>query len=376
MKIFTLLSFFCFFITSLFAQPTLLTYPNQAAQQAQGGSNGPWVTPGNILATDGNEALSSTLLTVNAITDRLIATRFNFAIPATATILGIEVQINRAISDLDPSSNIVDHQISLFKNAVLQPTNKANLLLPWPVGAPVVEVYGGPTDLWGTTWTPAQINASNFAVGIVARRFQLTGGDRFARVEDVRVRIYWFDPSLPIVLKSFDVRKVNVSSSQISWVTEQEINVSKYEVERSANGTNFSTIAQVTPKSPNSNSEVSYSVTDNKPLPGTNFYRLKQTDIDGKFEIFYIKSVTFDNKEAFFKVNTANNRLKLTSANKKGLYSLLIRDTAGRLLQQEKLNLESSVSETYINLKPSVKGVVFVTINGSSEQKSFRLFVE
>ena len=194
-------------------------------------------------------------------------------------------------------------------------------------------------------------------------------------LDDVQVNIYWSNP-LPIVLKSFDVRKVNVSSSQISWVTAQEINVRNYEVERSSNGINFNTIALVLPKSPNSNFDVSYSIIDSKPLPGNNFYRLKQTDIDGKFEVFDIKSVSFDNKEAFFKVTAANSRLKLTSANKKGLYSLSIRDSQGRLLQQETLNLESSVMETYVNLKPTVKGVVFVTVSGATELKSFRLFVE
>jgi hypothetical protein len=375
MKISTFLVLICFFTTSLLAQPTALTYPISGGQQAQGGSNGPWANPIFMNATDGQEATSSTFLTVNAKSDRLVAFRFGFAIPPTATILGIEVQINRGISDIDPSSNVVDEEITLLKAGVSQPTNKANVLLPWPVGATTVEVYGGPTDLWGNTWTPAQVNAIAFGVGIVARRFQLTGGNRFARVEDVRVRVYWSN-SLPIVLKSFDVRKVNVSTSQISWVTEQEKNVRNYEVERSANGINFSTIAQVTPKSPNSNSDISYAVLDSKPLPGNNFYRLKQTDIDGKFEVFAIKSVTFDNSEAFFKINTANNRLKLTSANKKGLYSVLIRDTQGRLLQQETLNLEAAVNESYINLKPSVKGVVFVTISGSAELKSFRLFVE
>ena len=375
MKISTIFVLICLFATSVIAQPTGLNYPLSGGQQAQGGSNGPWITPGNVTATDGNEALSSPFLTVNAKTDRLVAFRFGFVIPPTATILGIEVQINRGISDLDPSSNVVDEEILLLKAGVPQPANRADLLTPWPVGPTTVAVYGGPTDLWGTTWTPAQINAIAFGVGIVARRFQLTGGQRFARVDDVRVRVYWTN-SLPIVLKSFDVRKVNVSSSQISWVTAQEINVRNYEIERSSNGINFSTIAEVLPKSPNSNTDVSYSIIDSKPLPGNNFYRLKQTDIDGKFEVFDIKSVSFDNNEAFFKVIAANSRLKLTSANKKGQYSVLIRDSQGRLLQQESLNLETSVLETYINLKPTVKGVVFVTVSGNSELKSFRLFVE
>jgi hypothetical protein len=374
MKISTIFVIICLFSTSLVAQNSGLTYPTIGTSLPIGGT-GNWSTPGNVIATDGLDAVSFPFAFPNEFTDRLVARGFGFNIPSTATILGIEVLINRGMTESDPSSNIRDNAITLVKAFVSQPTNRADLSEAWPVGPTSVKTYGGASDLWGNTWTPAEINSNGFGVGIVAERFQFQGGDRSARVDDIRVNIYYSNP-LPIVLKSFDVRKVNVSSSQISWVTAQEINVRNYEIERSSNGINFSTIAEVSPKSPNSNTDVSYSIIDSKPLPGNNFYRLKQTDIDGKFEVFDIKSVSFDNNEAFFKVIAANSRLKLTSANKKGQYSVLIRDSQGRLLQQETLNLEASVLETYINLKPTVKGVVFVTVSGNSELKSFRLFVE
>lgn len=42
--------------------------------------------------------------------------------------------------------------------------NKSNFVL-WP--AVMTEgIYGGQADLWGTTWTPAQINAANFGVDL------------------------------------------------------------------------------------------------------------------------------------------------------------------------------------------------------------------
>lgn len=37
----------------------------------------------------------------------------------------------------------------------------------WPASNEVA-VYGGPTSLWGTTWTAAEINASGFGAGIAA----------------------------------------------------------------------------------------------------------------------------------------------------------------------------------------------------------------
>jgi hypothetical protein len=379
MKLFTIFAFIFLISTNLLAQPTGLTYPGTGTSFAQGTGNGPWTTPENITANAGR-ALSTAFSSLNDRTDQLRGTNFGLNIPVNAVILGIELEVSRSINGTNPVSNVVDNEIQLIKGGVVQPENKANLILAWPaVVAPitndVIEVYGGPADLWNNTWTAADINAVDFGVALVARRFQVSGGARRARVRSFRVNVYWSNP-LPIVLKSFDVRKVNVTSSQISWVTAEEINVKNYEVQRSSNGINFSTIAEVTPKSPNSNFDISYDVTDSKPLPGINYYRLKQTDIDGKFEIFGIKSVTFENKDTFFKLSSLDNRIKVTSANKKGTYYLLIRDTQGRLLQQQKLDLQGSVNETYVNLNPNVKGVVFVTLNGVTEQKSFRLFIQ
>ncbi len=373
MKLFTIFSFIFLLSAGLIAQPTGPIYPGTGSTFAQGTGIGPWSNPQNIQANAGR-ALSSTLLNLDDRTDQLRGTNFAFGLPANAVIIGIELQVSRSTNGTI-NSNVVDYEIQLIKGGAVQPENKANLILAWPQGADVIATYGGPADLWNNTWTAADINAANFGASLVARRFQTLGGNRIARVRSFRVTVYWSAP-LPIILKSFDVRKINVTSTQISWVTAEEINVKNYEIQRSANGINFSSIATVNPKSPNSSTDVSYEVTDYKPLPGINYYRLKQTDIDGKFEIFGIKSVSFENKENFFKLSAVGNRLKVTSANKKGTYYVLIRDTQGRLLQQERLDLQGSVNETILSLNPGVKGVVFVTLSGVADQKSFRLFIQ
>jgi hypothetical protein len=373
MKLFTFFAFIFLVSSALLAQPTGLTYPGTGTTFAQGTGIGPWTNPQNITANAGR-AISTAFPNLDDRTDQLRGTNFGFNLPANAVIIGIELEVSRSTNGA-ANSNVVDYEIQLIKGGTVQPENKANLILAWPQGADVIETYGGPADLWNNTWTAADINAANFGANLVARRFQVLGGNRVARVRSFQVNVYWSAP-LPIILKSFDVRKVNVTSSNISWVTAEEINVKNYEVQRSANGINFSTIADVTPKSPNSSSDVSYDVTDSKPLPGINYYRLKQTDIDGKFEIFGIKSVTFENKENFFKLSAVGSRLKVTSANKKGTFYVLIRDTNGRLLQQQRLDLQGAVTETYVNLNPTVKGVVFVTLSGDTDQQSFRLFIQ
>jgi len=47
----------------------------------------------------------------------------------------------------------------------------------------------------------------------------------------------------------------------------------------------------------NSNTQMSYSVIDTKPLHGISYYRLKQTDYDGQYESFHPVSVSISSEE-------------------------------------------------------------------------------
>jgi hypothetical protein len=76
----------------------------------------------------------------------------------------------------------------------------------------------------------------------------------------------------------------NGNKAQLSWQTLTEINNAGFELQRSANGSNFTGIAQINSKANGGNSTVAitYSAEDAKPFSGANYYRLKQIDKDGK----------------------------------------------------------------------------------------------
>ena len=77
----------------------------------------------------------------------------------------------------------------------------------------------------------------------------------------------------------------NNGTVNLSWLTATETNNDFFTVERSADATNWETVT-VVKGAGNSNQVLSYSGIDEFPLDGTSYYRLKQTDFDGKFEIF------------------------------------------------------------------------------------------
>lgn len=60
-----------------------------------------------------------------------------------------------------------DNSVKLVKAGSVVGDDKADTDTDWPLDG-TAKIYGGPTDLWGTTWTPAQVNATDFGVALSA----------------------------------------------------------------------------------------------------------------------------------------------------------------------------------------------------------------
>ncbi len=86
---------------------------------------------------------------------------------------------------------------------------------------------------------------------------------------------------LPVHLISFTAR-LQQQNVQLGWQSSAEENTSHFEVERSADGKDFTVLATVNAQG-NSSSVISYSASDMSPLPGTSYYRLKMVDLDQTF---------------------------------------------------------------------------------------------
>ncbi len=99
---------------------------------------------------------------------------------------------------------------------------------------------------------------------------------------------------LPVELVSFtgwNEGEIN----KLQWVTASEANTDKFEVQKSIFASNWTTIGQV-PAAGHSAIPRTYSLTDNDPVIGNNYYRLKVVDLDGK--ISYSQVINIPNGEA------------------------------------------------------------------------------
>ncbi len=139
-----------------------------------------WTNPGNAAASD--NLYADVALAANEITYYLKCTGASFTIPATATIDGIVVEVEKKAS---AANRAVDYSVRLVKGGVIVGLDKASATY-WPTADTYVS-YGSSTDLWGETWTPADINSANFGVVISAKGVATVK----ASIDHVRVTVYY-----------------------------------------------------------------------------------------------------------------------------------------------------------------------------------------
>jgi hypothetical protein len=87
---------------------------------------------------------------------------FGFSIPSNAMVTGIQMNMN---GFCNLPSTVLDCTIVIRRNAnSVAGTNMATLS-SW-LTSPELRTYGGPNELWGYNWSPADINSSDFGVYI------------------------------------------------------------------------------------------------------------------------------------------------------------------------------------------------------------------
>jgi hypothetical protein len=162
--------------------------PNSPSTAADDSTTGTiaWSNPGNVTASDNTYATAG--MAGSQISHYLTAAGFGFSLPSDATVQGILVEWERKLGS---GTDCRDNAVRIIKGAVIGSTDRSaggN----WP-GSEAYASYGGSSDLWGLTWTAADVNASNFGAALSATT--TSGGQ--AAVDHVRITItYAYDGQL------------------------------------------------------------------------------------------------------------------------------------------------------------------------------------
>ena len=98
--------------------------------------------------------------------------------------------------------------------------------------------------------------------------------------------------SLPVQFTYFKAKVVG-SGVLLEWETSSEIDANRFEIERSEDGVHFKYVDKVA-ASGTGNVRTTYHFTDNSPIGGDNYYRLKQVDNNGNFVYTPVRMVSLD----------------------------------------------------------------------------------
>jgi hypothetical protein len=123
---------------------------------------------------------------------------------------------------------------------------------------------------------------------------------------------------LPVNLINFTLAQTKIENRpavKISWQTTQEHVNQGFEVQRSTNSFSWTAVGYVNSKSANGDFDgvLDYVLIDTLPSPGTSYYRLKQSDLDGTLSFSRILAIHSDTDSQFtISPNPSSDKIVIT----------------------------------------------------------------
>ena len=175
-----------------------------------------WTNPTLAVASDNAYAQAI----VDGNTSRyLYCTGYGFAIPAGAVIQGIVVNVERK-SDRTSNGGSVDAAVRLIKAGTIGTSDRSAATIY--TTADVIAAHGSISDLWGTTWTAADINAATFGVVFAATKPDSNGQAHVVDVDHIQVVITY---STGVGVPSVDHFSINIGGFTASTCVPKNITI-------------------------------------------------------------------------------------------------------------------------------------------------------
>ena len=131
----------------------------------------------------------------DSVSEYLRCMDYGFSIPAGAVIDGIVVDVRRRTDN--QSGTTRDADLRLVKDGANHGDDRSTAT-NYPNNYST-ESHGGANDLWGASWTAANINATNFGAAL---RVEATGNEKTVRVDHISITVHYsLAPATPFECK-------------------------------------------------------------------------------------------------------------------------------------------------------------------------------
>ena len=177
---------------------------------------------------------------------------------------------------------------------------------------------------------------------------------------------------LPMVMGDFSLQNSG-TKVVVDWSTFSEQKSDHFEIERSSDAVNFSTIGTVS-ASGNSASTKQYSFTDYYPTIGNDFYRIKLLSDDGNPSYSVIKEIEITpSSEMKVIVNNSQNNIKVIMPENSSQSTLRLLDMQGRIIK----TVKNTTQEEFVTIETSniFSGVYIVELITQNSHQAKQVFV-
>jgi hypothetical protein len=182
---------------------------------------------------------------------------------------------------------------------------------------------------------------------------------------------------LPLQLLTFKGILHN-NAAQLTWETSRETNTSRFVVERSTDGLNYTAIGNVNANG-NTTSISKYGYNDqdvaNLSSPVV-YYRLKMVDVDAAFIYSNVISISLADITGHVSVspNPAQGEVKLSvTAVIPGTIRWKLTDNTGRVVMYNTAELKIGMNNMMINTDKLPAGLYYITVNGDGIDQKIKL---
>lgn len=228
----------------------------------------------------------------------------------------------------------------------------------------------GADNIFGTSDDGIQLQQGSPCINTGDTRIVLANSKDIlgnARIQESIVDMGAYESSysiLPLRLLSFEGKRTN-GINNLVWKTANESNLTDYEVQRSTNAQEFTTIATV---KANNGITQSYTYNDKLEFTGKLYYRIKINEADGK--VSYSKIVTLTDNEQPSTISIYPNparsvvRIKMTDDRLQNT-ELIILNTLGKAVSKHVIKSTTQP----VNISTLAQGIYFVKFANGEIQK-------
>ena len=206
-------------------------------------------------------------------------------------------------------------------------------------------------------WADAASSITPTVIGdkVTFSGVSLTNGDGYYTIGTFD----YINSTLPIEWVSFDAEKQDAGVS-LEWQTASETNNYFFTIEHSKDINSWEELAKIK-SAGNSSSLTPYFFLDKKPYEGISFYRLKQTDFDGKQSYSTIRIINYlpVNNNIIIFPNPSSNQI-IIKGNEQELLNITIYNTLGQNVTNDIKQVSKSKDQRVIDLRSLQDGLYFI----------------